>query len=84
MHADEQELCARINTLSQMKQSMEDSVSSLTAGNKLNPAKVKLLRQELANNEANEKEIEKKIDTIQALVNKAAVDRMKAEAKCKA
>ncbi|ESU39530.1 Chromosome partition protein smc [Giardia duodenalis] len=81
LHADEQELCARINTLSQMKQSMEDSVSSLTAGNKLNPAKVKLLRQELANNETNEKEIEKKIDTIQALVNKAAVDRMKAEAK---
>lgn len=81
LQIDEQDLCTRLETLIQAKQGVEASLSSLAAGDRLSPAEAKLLRQELANNEAGEKEIAKKIDAVQALVNKAAIDRMKAEAR---
>ncbi|ESU40836.1 Chromosome partition protein smc [Giardia duodenalis] len=81
LQIDEQDLRVRIDTLTQAKQSVEASLSSLAANSKLSSMQMKSLRKELVDKEANEKEIERKIDAIQALVNKAAVDRMKAEAR---
>lgn len=81
LQTDEQDLCARVDALTQAKQDVEASLSSLSAGKQLSPTELKMLKQELANNEESEKETMKKIDTIQALVNKASVDRMKAEAR---